>query len=210
MAAEIHKLVSGKNIGSAKSLLQSLVPRAQCFYFYDLSRNCVWSSDGSDDLEINEFVVAMPDDVVSGADSDTNNLRRTLNSGRTLLILPMHAADQENLGVLISVFSKNDGKSSWFNPSLLKSILLPAVQVIGDTLRLSHELATAYERAAVAEKELQLIYQVDEKIHGSSRSHSGLAQLIGQSGRFLEVAYSVRSEERRVGKECRSRWSPYH
>src|SRR3712207_5971498 len=25
-----------------------------------------------------------------------------------------------------------------------------------------------------------------------------------------EVAYSERSEERRVGKECRSRWSPYH
>ena len=23
-------------------------------------------------------------------------------------------------------------------------------------------------------------------------------------------SYSVRSEERRVGKECRSRWSPYH
>ena len=23
-------------------------------------------------------------------------------------------------------------------------------------------------------------------------------------------AYSSRSEERRVGKECRSRWSPYH
>ena len=24
------------------------------------------------------------------------------------------------------------------------------------------------------------------------------------------VGYTVRSEERRVGKECRSRWSPYH
>src|SRR2546422_8857532 len=24
------------------------------------------------------------------------------------------------------------------------------------------------------------------------------------------VAWQVRSEERRVGKECRSRWSPYH
>ena len=24
------------------------------------------------------------------------------------------------------------------------------------------------------------------------------------------VANGVRSEERRVGKECRSRWSPYH
>ena len=25
-----------------------------------------------------------------------------------------------------------------------------------------------------------------------------------------DVSFSVRSEERRVGKECRSRWSPYH
>src|SRR3712207_9172014 len=27
---------------------------------------------------------------------------------------------------------------------------------------------------------------------------------------FPEEKYSIRSEERRVGKECRSRWSPYH
>jgi len=28
---------------------------------------------------------------------------------------------------------------------------------------------------------------------------------------FVEVAgVATRSEERRVGKECRSRWSPYH
>ena len=25
-----------------------------------------------------------------------------------------------------------------------------------------------------------------------------------------EAAHLLRSEERRVGKECRSRWSPYH
>ena len=25
-----------------------------------------------------------------------------------------------------------------------------------------------------------------------------------------EKEYDIRSEERRVGKECRSRWSPYH
>ena len=41
-----------------------------------------------------------------------------------------------------------------------------------------------------------------------------LAGIIGY--RFLpvsalpEVDYPTRSEERRVGKECRSRWSPYH
>ena len=27
---------------------------------------------------------------------------------------------------------------------------------------------------------------------------------------FLNVTGVLRSEERRVGKECRSRWSPYH
>ena len=27
---------------------------------------------------------------------------------------------------------------------------------------------------------------------------------------FKSVVGGVRSEERRVGKECRSRWSPYH
>ena len=27
---------------------------------------------------------------------------------------------------------------------------------------------------------------------------------------FNEIPPTARSEERRVGKECRSRWSPYH
>ena len=41
--------------------------------------------------------------------------------------------------------------------------------------------------------------------------------LVGQSGgptavinASLAGVYETRSEERRVGKECRSRWSPYH
>src|SRR2546427_10817204 len=34
---------------------------------------------------------------------------------------------------------------------------------------------------------------------------------IGPGGRLTEqLAADLRSEERRVGKECRSRWSPYH
>src|SRR5256885_14800594 len=32
----------------------------------------------------------------------------------------------------------------------------------------------------------------------------------GCNGEFQVQAGSERSEERRVGKECRSRWSPYH
>ena len=35
-----------------------------------------------------------------------------------------------------------------------------------------------------------------------------LGDLTGQV--FAMLVLTVRSEERRVGKECRSRWSPYH
>jgi diguanylate cyclase (GGDEF)-like protein len=191
MSADVHNLITRKNIGSAKGLLQSLVPRAQCFCFYDLSKTCVWSSDGADDYEIDNFIADIPGDILSGKDSDSDYLRRTLTSGRTLLLLPVYAGDDKSLGVLVSVFSRNAGKSSWFNPSLLTNILKPAVQTIGETLRLNSELASVAGRADDAEKELKLVYQVDEKIHGSSRSHAGLAQLIGQSGRFLGIAYSV-------------------
>ena len=35
--------------------------------------------------------------------------------------------------------------------------------------------------------------------------------MVGCNGRMGQMITGlVRSEERRVGKECRSRWSPYH
>src|SRR3712207_9197291 len=43
----------------------------------------------------------------------------------------------------------------------------------------------------------------------------GTVELTEMGKRYVRAAdagrpYDVRSEERRVGKECRSRWSPYH
>src|SRR2546421_7444156 len=35
-------------------------------------------------------------------------------------------------------------------------------------------------------------------------------ELLAKSGHYAVDFRDVRSEERRVGKECRSRWSPYH
>ena len=49
--------------------------------------------------------------------------------------------------------------------------------------------------------------------------HTGVYKIIGEkhfiisimlSGGKIAVVVYIRSEERRVGKECRSRWSPYH
>ena len=43
------------------------------------------------------------------------------------------------------------------------------------------------------------------------KSISVLTDALGNRGyAFVEVKPEIRSEERRVGKECRSRWSPYH
>ena len=38
----------------------------------------------------------------------------------------------------------------------------------------------------------------------------GVASLAAGDWVMYSLATFVRSEERRVGKECRSRWSPYH
>jgi diguanylate cyclase (GGDEF)-like protein len=191
MLAEIDDFLTRKNISTVKGLLQSLVPRAQFFCFYDLARNCVWSSSRTDDFEINNFVADLSDGILKGTDSQSTMLRRTLPSGRTLLVLPVFGGLEESLGVLVTVFSKNAAMSSSFDPGMLQNTLLPAVQVIGETFRLQQELRLADEKAATFDKELAFVYQVDEKLHGTSRSHASLGQLIGQSGRFLNIAYSI-------------------
>ena len=125
-----------------KALLHSLVPRAQCFCFYDVQRECVWSSDGADDYEIDNFRhgPAQRGDR-KDLDIDGEVLRRTLNSGRTLLVLPVHGDEHARLGILVAVFSRNAGKSASFNPSLIANILTPAVDVIGESLLLATKTA---------------------------------------------------------------------
>ena len=53
------------------------------------------------------------------------------------------------------------------------------------------------------------------KVNGKTVSPQGYYIVNGtQYGnnyfKLRDIAYLLRSEERRVGKECRSRWSPYH
>ena len=52
----------------------------------------------------------------------------------------------------------------------------------------------------------------DKALGDYLRWTAGVLETRGIQPRFLRdnVEQIVRSEERRVGKECRSRWSPYH
>src|SRR2546429_9977479 len=45
---------------------------------------------------------------------------------------------------------------------------------------------------------------------GPTQIDNGVTRIFPDSGPFTPEAQNGRSEERRVGKECRSRWSPYH
>jgi hypothetical protein len=189
LAAERLTLGTSKHIGKARALLQSLVPRAQAFSFYDAAGACQWSSDGADDYEVDSFITELPPEVLAEASADS--LRRTLKSGRTVFVVGLRDGGDALLGHLVLVFSKNAAKSSWFNPSTLKTILDPALEVVAESLIVEHELHEATDQLAGVERELALVYEMDEQVHGTSRSHSGLASLVGKSGRFLQIAYSV-------------------
>lgn len=191
MSDDLRDQKPKEKMSKAEGLLHSLVPRAQCFCFYDNAGQCVWSSDGAEDNEIDNFAADLPEEIIEKMCRGDGYLRRTLSSGRTVLALPAYGEDGERVGILVALFSKNAGKSSWFNPSLLRGILAPALEVIGESLNIDRALAAAKERRRSVEKELEIVYQVDEKIHGAKTRQSSLGHLVGQSGRFLGIHYSV-------------------
>ena len=191
MSADVHALATERNIGKASSLLNSLVPRAQAFCLYGDKRECVWNSDGAEDYEIDNFVNDLPREVLDDLNGDRESLRRTLPSGRTALAMAVPGEKHQRAGLLVALFSKNEGKSSSFNPSLIKKVLEPAIEMIAESLRMDSELRDLERNFDVVEKELEFLYEVDEKIHGISRRHSNLAQLVGRSGRYLGINYSV-------------------
>ena len=64
-----------------------------------------------------------------------------------------------------------------------------------------------------AEVDLQQFQQLSGysyDAHGADLHAQGAVDAFAQALRLVVGFFTTRSEERRVGKECRSRWSPYH
>ena len=66
-------------------------------------------------------------------------------------------------------------------------------------------IACVYKRGSLVYK----LYQADSNIRILTDDREKLADTLAELV-CLGVHDVARSEERRVGKECRSRWSPYH
>ena len=63
---------------------------------------------------------------------------------------------------------------------------------------------------AVHETQQALVLQFGNPIKTVQNSGLNFKMPFVQNVQFMEKRILDRSEERRVGKECRSRWSPYH
>ena len=82
---------------------------------------------------------------------------------------------------------------------------------------LSNFCKTALMAQGVSEKNAQvttaLLIEADEMgihSHGVKNLHKYIEKIrLGKLNPACQIEV-IRSEERRVGKECRSRWSPYH
>ena len=59
-------------------------------------------------------------------------------------------------------------------------------------------------------KEMEYVYAVYEEQSFSKAARKLYLSQPALSAAVRRAEAEIRSEERRVGKECRSRWSPYH
>ena len=62
---------------------------------------------------------------------------------------------------------------------------------------LFYDVTTLFKNAECLQEMLDTLYEMYKD--------KGITKVVG-----IESRGFIRSEERRVGKECRSRWSPYH
>ena len=107
MPAEMHSQETGKRVNKVVGLLRSLVPRAEAFSYYDTGRTCIWRSEAADDFEADNFIGALPQEMIDELLTSDEVFRRTLPSARAVVLLPVCNDSGELLGLLASMFSKN-------------------------------------------------------------------------------------------------------
>ena len=94
----------------------------------------------------------------------------------------------------------------WVIPYLLNGVLLPGLWTgIKDPVQEGSWLVVR-----VLSGLTPLRYQAAHKAPPCPQAHLSLSSPLGWMEELGGLPSMGRSEERRVGKECRSRWSPYH
>ncbi len=148
------------------------------------------------------------------------NLDRVLNPERPFLAIVAGAKYDTKIGPLYAIYEKVDRLilgGVIYNTFLCAKYGVRIKGVADDDIRLAKALVERDEKDG---KIVELPYVVESdtlegRIEGRYRTLSINDFKAGQTYGYIldidpESFKEPRSEERRVGKECRSRWSPYH
>src|SRR3712207_9486898 len=101
----------------------------------------------------------------------------------------------------------------------VQSVSERLVEVEHDSDAITHELYNRINSTFVTPFDREDIYRLGSQLDdvmdhleavGSLLYLYGLTSLPSLPREMHDLVTILRSEERRVGKECRSRWSPYH
>ena len=113
------------------------------------------------------------------------------------------AIEAASRGVHVTVFDENDRPGGQLFKQIHKFFGSKEHKAKVRGFRIGEELLAEAERLGV-----EVVLQA--AVIGLYKEKEVLVQIGGEVRHFKGDAILVRSEERRVGKECRSRWSPYH
>jgi diguanylate cyclase (GGDEF)-like protein len=178
---------AGDGIAAVAALLHARLPRARRVAVYDGARRLVWQSGEHADFEVDERVAGLlPEALSAGAPPGV----LALDSGRTALVLALPGGADAPAGLVVLTCAA-DAAAALADADALRSESGELLALLGSHVDLGRRLAEQTRRADETERELELVYRIDEKMHDTSRSHGRLAELVGQSGRFLGIAYSV-------------------
>ena len=135
MVAEVHKLVTTEGYWRCERACSSRSCRGRNASVFTVSiKSCDWSSDGVEDYEIDSVRRGVARKIlVAGTESEDSEISASHIDVGTYMssYLPVFAGGRRKSWTRHTPFPssrKNAGKSSWFNPSLLKNILEPAVE----------------------------------------------------------------------------------
>lgn len=174
----------------AGELLAAVLPAGTSLHVHDFADGITRGQGGELDQEVEHFVADRLHRAFSTDARNDDVCRQALTSGRSAVAVPV-ASRSAPSGALIAVFTPNAQRSSTFDVEPILTAMRATAALLGDRARLVAERDKALDGARTVGAELDLVYRLDKTVHGLSRRHAGLAELVGQSGRFLGVGYSV-------------------
>jgi len=165
-------------------------------------------------------------DFIDGGAEDEVTLRRNERAFDDIALLPRPLNGAAHRDQSITLFDHKLSMPVMIPPTGLAGLLWPdgekaaarAAAAAGTAYCLSHGSVCTIEELAETAAEPRWMQMFIYKDRGFSREFAERAAAAGYDALVLTIdnqllgnrERDVRSEERRVGKECRSRWSPYH